>query len=247
VHEFLHTGADVNGRDDAGSTPLMLAASGGNAQAMRLLTEAGADVNARDDRKGMTPLMCLVAALHPVRVYLSGSKLLLDAGADPNIRANDGTTALDWAMDGRPMKLVEFLRQAGAQPGNPGGIHADINLDDFRMVIQRKGSAYVATTGFGQVELPVPEQLKEAAIDLLLEAVHPPDEQAASLLRSCDLSYDVAKGKDVTEPLIEVVIAAPPQAHEVLHDERSAITDSILSALLQACPDLGSHRLVRKA
>src|SRR5437868_1910085 len=54
VQEFLQAGADPNGRDDAGSTPLMLAASGGNAEEMRLLIQAGADINAQDPRKGMT-------------------------------------------------------------------------------------------------------------------------------------------------------------------------------------------------
>jgi Ankyrin repeats (3 copies) len=247
MREFFQAGVGVNARDGGGCTPLMLAASGGNAEAIRLLIQAGADVNARDDRNGRTPLTWLVAAKHPVRAYLEAARLLLDAGADPNCRANDGTTALDWAKDGRPKQLVELLRQAGAQPGRPGRIQADVNLDDFRMVIRRKGSGYVAATGFGEVELPAPDRLRQAAVDWLLGAVHPPAEEAASLLARCELSYRAAGGKDVTEPIIEVEIAAPKQAHKTLRDEMSPLTQSILEALMEVCPDLGSHRLVRKA
>jgi len=245
MQEFLQTGVGVNARNGGGCTALMLAASGGNAEAIRLLIQAGADVNARDDRNGRTPLMWLVAAKHSVRAYLQAARLLLDAGADPNTRANDGTTALDWALDGRPKQLVELLRRAGAQPGRPGGIQADVSLDDFRMVIRRKGSGYVATTGFGDVELPAPDRLRQAAVDWLLEATHPPAEEAASLLGSCGLSYSVAGGKDVTEPLIEVVIAAPEQAYETLRDATSSLTQGILAAMMEVCPNLGSHRLVR--
>jgi Ankyrin repeats (3 copies) len=244
--EFLQAGVGVNARNGSGGTPLMTAAAGGNAEAIRLLIEAGADVNARDDRQGKTPLMWLVAAKHPVRAYLGAARLLLNAGADPNIRANDGTTALDWAMDGRPKQLVELLRQAGAQPGRPGRIQAGINLDAFRMVIRRKGSGYVAATGFGEVELLAPDRLRQVAVEWLLVAEHPPAEQAASLLGSCELSYGVANGKDVTEPLMELVIAAPEQTFETLRDETNPLTQSILASLIEVCPDLGSHRLVRK-
>jgi hypothetical protein len=247
VHELLQTGADPNARDDAGNTPLMLAASGGNVKAIRLLIDAGGEVNSQGNQDGRTPLMSLVAALHPLRVYLSGSRVLLDAGADPNIRANNGTTVMDWAMQGRPDNLIEFLRQAGAEPGNPSGFHTAINLDNFRMVLRGKGSGYIAASGFGEIELPAPEQLKQAAIDWLSEeAADPSDEQAATLLRTCDLSYVVAHGKDVMESLIEVVIAAPQQAHEVIQDERNPITKNILSALLEICPDIGSNRLEQK-
>jgi hypothetical protein len=247
VRELLQAGADVNSRDNAGSTPLMLAASGGNVEAMRLLLEAGADVNAQDDRKGMTPLMWLAAAMHPLRVYLQAAQLLLDAGADPAIEANDRTTVLDWANEGRPKKFVELLLEAGAKPGKSGGIQADINLDAFQMMIRRKGTKFVAVTAAGEIELPEPEMLKESAIDWLLQANHPPDELAASLLRRCDLSYDVATGKYVTEPLIEVVIAAPQKTHAVLRDEAAPVTQNILTALIEVCPDLGSHRLLRKS
>jgi hypothetical protein len=219
------------------------AAWGGQTKIIQLLIDSGADVNARDERKAMTPLMCHLAALHSARTYLKVVQLLLEAKADPNIRANDGTTALSWAEERNDEKVIELLRQAGAEPG--AVVQPDLVIP--RLTIQRTDSGYVAKVGFAQIKLPSPEDLKARAIEWLLEAVHPPDKEAASVLRVCELSYDVAKGKEAIEELIEVVIAAPFRAHKVLQDHRSPVTGNTMSALMEICPDLGSDRLVRKA
>ena len=251
MQEFLQTGVDVNARDEGGCTPLMLAASGGQLEAVRLLITAGANVNVQDSRTGMTPLIWGVGTMGPARVSLSIVRLLLDTGADPNIQANDGMTALDWATLNRREKLVETLKLAGAKSGKPGAaksvLDSCIDLDAFAMEIRRTDSGYVAVTGICEVELPEPDQLKQAAIDRLLEGLRPADQRAANLLLGCDLSYDVAKGKDVTEPLIEIVIAAPLEAYEILQDEENPLTQNVLAALLEACPEIGSDRIVRKS
>ena len=101
---------------DNGGTALMYAASGGQLPAMRLLLDAGADVNARDRDKGMTPLMWNLAAPHTPKVYHCG-RLLLERGADPNVRAADGKGAWWWANDRENKEeLLALLRSFGASP-----------------------------------------------------------------------------------------------------------------------------------
>ena len=85
---LLEHGAKVDSRTAKGSTPLMTAAgNGGNRDqrdgqvaVVRLLLEKGADVNAGDDTK--------ITALHwaAFRGYTTSIKLLLDHGADRNLR-----------------------------------------------------------------------------------------------------------------------------------------------------------------
>ena len=71
------------------------------------LIASGADVNARCNAQGMTPLM--QAALHNDSV---ACRLLLKAGADPNLRDVNGMTALNYALIGKdlPTQQLDALR-----------------------------------------------------------------------------------------------------------------------------------------
>uniref|UniRef100_A0A671M830 Fibronectin type III and ankyrin repeat domains 1 n=1 Tax=Sinocyclocheilus anshuiensis TaxID=1608454 RepID=A0A671M830_9TELE len=81
LHHLMQDGCEVDVRDDATWTPLMIVSvmTGDTAVASLLIT-AGADVNVQD-RDGKTPLM--VAVLNN---YEHLVKILLDRGADPNIQ-----------------------------------------------------------------------------------------------------------------------------------------------------------------
>uniref|UniRef100_A0A672S7F9 Fibronectin type III and ankyrin repeat domains 1 n=1 Tax=Sinocyclocheilus grahami TaxID=75366 RepID=A0A672S7F9_SINGR len=81
LHHLMQDGCEVDVRDDASWTPLMIVSvmTGDTAVASLLIT-AGADVNVQD-RDGKTPLM--VAVLNN---YEHLVKILLDRGADPNIQ-----------------------------------------------------------------------------------------------------------------------------------------------------------------
>lgn len=69
------------------------------------LIASGADVNARCNARGMTPLM--QASLHNDS---AACRLLLNAGADPNLRDTNGMTALNYALIGKDLPT----RQLGA-------------------------------------------------------------------------------------------------------------------------------------
>ena len=78
--------------------------------------ESGANVNASNPAQyGRTPLLTAVTseAASPETV-----KLLLDHGADPNVRTTEGESALDWAIYKGDQAKIQILRQYQATRGN---------------------------------------------------------------------------------------------------------------------------------
>lgn len=125
VKEAVGEGAMVNGpTKNEGITPLMEASSTvqpwrnkedcimswgfDRSNIARYLIEEGADVNATDS-KGETALMWAAYAKDSERMV----KLLLEKGADPNLRTKD-STALMRAAAGGNIESVKMLLQAGA-------------------------------------------------------------------------------------------------------------------------------------
>src|SRR4051794_15296624 len=62
VRQLLKSGADVNGRDGRGATPLHYAAAVGTPEIMQILVAGGADTNART-AFGATPLLWSTASI----------------------------------------------------------------------------------------------------------------------------------------------------------------------------------------
>jgi ankyrin repeat protein len=91
---LIKEGADVNAQS-MGRTVLMLAAYGERSATAAALLSAGAKVNVRDEEYGMTALMW--AATDIISENPDIIAILLDAGADANIRSNDGKRAIDYA------------------------------------------------------------------------------------------------------------------------------------------------------
>lgn len=110
VKELIENGANVDARDRMMNTPLIRAASLGNAKMVELFLEHGADINAQN-ADGQTALIAAADYNRhlgnlDVDSYEATIKLLLDAGADVQVRDNTGRTAYDYA---RPSikKLIE--------------------------------------------------------------------------------------------------------------------------------------------
>jgi hypothetical protein len=95
----------MNGKDDYGRTPLMLACSEGHAEVSRWLVDQGAAINERDD-DSETALGCACAcdggSLPVVR-------LLMEEGADPTIADGQGSTPLMNASEGDHLEIVDLL------------------------------------------------------------------------------------------------------------------------------------------
>lgn len=81
----------VTMRSPAGNTPLHVAATRGDRNAVRLLLEAGADPNAAGER-GCTPLHLALEGQH-VQVV----RMLVAAGGQLDTRNHDGVTPRDMA------------------------------------------------------------------------------------------------------------------------------------------------------
>ena len=136
IQALLGAGADPNARETLrGQTALMWAAVENNAPAIKVLTQAGADLHARShgprtpvektaakprvgyDRKGepridsFTPLL-FAAQLGRIEAILA----LVAAGANVNDTAEDGTSALVFAVTNAQWEAASVLVDLGADP-----------------------------------------------------------------------------------------------------------------------------------
>lgn len=107
VKALLKGGADVNYQSDdmMGYTALGLTT---NIEMMEVLISAGADINHQDNRTGYTPLMNALNGCNN-----DVAKFLIKKGADINIKANDGATALILAC-GCSEEIAKQLLDKGA-------------------------------------------------------------------------------------------------------------------------------------
>ena len=89
VQQLIESGANINKRDQFGSTPLIIAVTFGRDEIASMLLNAGADINVTNN-EGSTPLH-LAALFGRTEIV----KTLLNQGADRDIRNNSGATAYD--------------------------------------------------------------------------------------------------------------------------------------------------------
>lgn len=107
---FLQAGADLNAKDNDGTSLLHNAVSSGLLKIASLLIQKGADVNAKDNDDAQTPL-------HSAAIYGRSEmvNLLLQSGADVHVKDKEGKTALFWASCMGYTEIVEALLKAGAE------------------------------------------------------------------------------------------------------------------------------------
>jgi ankyrin repeat protein len=133
IRTLARTGASVNAADEMGTTPLYWAARGGHAlgphrctgeeasrpSVVTALLELGANPNVQDLRprglgrsSGWTPLF---VAIH--HEQWKAAAALLDHGADPNIRSDQGLSVMEMASsEGAPRELIELIVAKGFDP-----------------------------------------------------------------------------------------------------------------------------------
>ncbi|MFK7692523.1 ankyrin repeat domain-containing protein [Paenibacillus sp. HJGM_3] len=103
VLRLLEEGADINGTDAQGRTPVMAATYHNRVDTVRALIEAGADLNVRDHRQDNPLLYAGAAGL------LDIVRLVVQAGADTRLTNRFGGTALIPACERGHLDVVEAL------------------------------------------------------------------------------------------------------------------------------------------
>lgn len=114
VEFLLEREVNLEHRDLAGRTPLLLAVAGNQRESVIRFLEAGADVDAAS-AGGETPF--LAACQRNVAM----SRRLLEAGADPEASDDAGRTALHFAVIGGTLELLEDLIGFGLDPNQRAG------------------------------------------------------------------------------------------------------------------------------
>jgi hypothetical protein len=105
VLQLLQQGADINGRDERGRTPVMAATHGNRVDTVRALIRAGADINIQDNLKDNVFLYAGAEGL------LDILKLAIDARANTKITNRFGGTALIPAAERGHVEIVTELLQ----------------------------------------------------------------------------------------------------------------------------------------
>jgi ankyrin repeat protein len=115
----LGAGADVDAKDSYNGTGLIRAGERGYPRIVARLLETGIDVD-HVNRLGWTALLEAVILGEGGRPHIRTVRLLLDAGADPNIPDESGTTALAHARRRGFTAIERILHQAGARQTSTG-------------------------------------------------------------------------------------------------------------------------------
>jgi ankyrin repeat protein len=122
VELLLSRGADIEARDSSGATALFRATDGGYLAVVEVLLAHNPDVNARNSTANGENTPLHMAAL---RGYANLIKVLLAAGANPNLEDSVGRAPLSYAAEHGHLEVVKMLLAAKADP-NGGTMDAPL-------------------------------------------------------------------------------------------------------------------------
>lgn len=106
IKYLLEKGADINVKNEDGSTALMTASMYGNLEIIKYLIENGADINSKDNDDSTALIYASKWG------NLETVEYLVKNGADINIKDIENKTALDWAANSR---IEEVLKKAASK------------------------------------------------------------------------------------------------------------------------------------
>ena len=200
VDELVKHGADVNAHSKTGFTALMFAAQQGDADSARILLAAKENPNEVMPKSGATPLI-IASSIDAPEV----ATLLLDNGADPNVKDANGFTPLhhavrdsDYGVDPATKAIqVQVVKTLLAHGANP---NARLQLDKEKVAAEIKAQAGNAGARTKRTAITITEVELEGATPLALAAeVNNLDAIKALVDGGADPNIPTEKG---TTPLI---------------------------------------------
>ncbi|XP_076311848.1 LOW QUALITY PROTEIN: histone-lysine N-methyltransferase EHMT2-like [Tachypleus tridentatus] len=135
VEYLVKAGAQLDARGEDGMTALHLAARCGNVEICKVLLDTGRiNVNIQDDG-GWTPVIWASEHSKPAVV-----RLLLERGADPNLRDNEENIALHWSAFSGCLEISQLFLDIGCDLGavNEHGdtpLHIASRQDNYDSVV----------------------------------------------------------------------------------------------------------------
>jgi len=180
---LLRAGARVSAANQFGATPMLLAATNGNAAILERLIQAGADPNAPLSEKGNTALMMAARTGKADAV-----KVLLDHGAQVNAKETwGGTTALMSAAAERHSGVVKLLVEHGA----------DVNVKS-KFVPSASGRGFEGTAPVAAKPNQATEEFASGWMTPLMFAAREDDLESARILiqAGADVNAVGGDGKD---------------------------------------------------
>ena len=183
VGDLLTRGASVDACTEDGWPALLFAVNEGRVEAVRALLDHGAD----KDTKMTGDSALQVAAF---RGDIAIAKILIERGADVNLRGGEGNTPLKTAAEQGNIELARLFLDAGADPNYVGGIDgmsvlgmaADRGHPDVVRLLLDRGSNLATRDLQYDTALDCawsanrhsPSELREEAIRILQESMGKP-------------------------------------------------------------------------
>lgn len=109
IKDLINEGLDVNGMNERGWSALMIAASKGNMEILKLLIENGAALDDKNHQGGQTALIFAAHWGHADVV-----RHLIAKGANLNMQMDDGWTALIDSISRDNLEVAKILIESGA-------------------------------------------------------------------------------------------------------------------------------------
>jgi hypothetical protein len=124
-----------------------------------------------------------------------------------------------------------------------------MELEDFCKAIRGKSAAKLAdevrVVDGTRFPLPSTTELRTAAIAAAAE-FSGDESDAVRILADSEFDFEIVPGKDMIEQLIGVVITTSPEYAVILRDPNHPAVPAVMGALLEACPEIGSKRIVAR-
>ncbi len=115
IDHLLQSGADLNIADHTGKNALLVSVDSPQKGYIKRLVSKGVDINSQDN-DGNTSLHYLFIKILGNKMYIPYCKeiaaVLLEEGADPNIKNNEGKSPMDFAVESGEKELIDLLKSS---------------------------------------------------------------------------------------------------------------------------------------